>query len=176
MKIEVAPASLREKAVLRNLMQLYLYDFSEMLGDDVDDTGLFGYRYLDLYWAEPGRYPFLIRVDGQVGSKLAGFALVRQAGSLVEEALSPGEVCTHMAEFFILRKYRRQGIGAQASWELFDRFPGRWEVNEIVENPAALAFWRKVIGEYTGGAYEEVFLDNERWQGPVQVFDSPPRN
>jgi predicted acetyltransferase len=170
MKIEVAPASLHEKDVLRNLLELYLHDISEMTGDDVDDSGLFGYRYLDLYWTEPERYPFLIRVDG----KLAGFALVRQAGSMIEDAISPGDVCTHMAEFFIMRKYRRQGIGARVARELFDRFPGRWEVNEIVENPAAQAFWRKVIGEYSGGVYEEVFLDDERWQGPVQVFESLP--
>jgi predicted acetyltransferase len=48
-----------------------------------------------------------------------------------------------MAEFFILRKYRHQGIGARAAWELFDRFPGRWEVFEIIENTAAQEFWRK---------------------------------
>jgi predicted acetyltransferase len=166
MKIEVSPAALQEKAVLRNLMELYLYDFSELTGDDVDDSGMFGYRYLDLYWEEPERRPFLIRVDG----RLAGFALVREAESLVEGAVPPGDICTHMAEFFILLKYRRQGIGARAAWELFDLFSGRWEVCEIPENTSARDFWRKAIGEYTGGDYEEVFLDNERWRGPVQVF------
>jgi predicted acetyltransferase len=55
-------------------MQLYLYDFSEMCGDDCDERGLFEYEYLPRYWIEPERHPFLIRVDG----KLAGFALVRE--------------------------------------------------------------------------------------------------
>jgi predicted acetyltransferase len=170
MNIKVTLAGIQEKVVLQNLMQLYLYDFSEMAGDDVDESGRFNYSYLDLYWIEPERHPFLIRVEGEPGSHLAGFALVRQAGSLLEEAPSSGETCTHMAEFFILRKYRRQGIGARAARELFDRFPGRWEVFEIAENPAARDFWRKMIGEYTGGDYQEYFLDNERWHGPVQVF------
>ena len=46
------------------------------------------------------------------------------------------------------------------------------EVFEIVENRAAQEFWRKVIGEYTGGDYEEFFLENDQWHGPVQVFES----
>jgi predicted acetyltransferase len=168
MKMEIIPASHQEKGTLQNLMQLYLYDFSELAGEDVDDSGRFGYAYLDLYWTEPERHPFLIRVDG----KLAGFALVRQASSLVEGAPSSGETCMHMAEFFILRKYRRQGVGALAAWKLFDRFPGRWEVYEIAENAAAQDFWRKAIGEYTGENYREFILDQQEWRGPVQVFET----
>jgi predicted acetyltransferase len=33
-----------------------------------------------------------------------------------------------MSEFFVLRKYRRQGIGRTAAVELFERFPGPWRV------------------------------------------------
>ena len=172
MNIEVTPAGLHEKTALRNLMELYVYEFSDMEGLDVDDSGLFGYRYLDLYWTESGRHPFLIRVE----DKLAGFALVRQGPSLTDKSTSSEGACTHMAEFFILRKYRRHGVGARAARELFDRFPGHWEVSEIPENTPAIAFWRKVIGEYSGGDYEEVFLDNERWKGPVQVFESATRS
>jgi predicted acetyltransferase len=168
MDIEVTLAGLPEKTALLNLMELYLYEFSDMEGLDLDDSGRYGYRYLDLYWTEAGRHPFLIRVDG----KLAGFALVRKGSSLLGESPHPGEGCTHMAEFFILRKYRRQGAGTRAARELFDRFPGRWEVAEIPENGFATSFWRRVIGEYSGGDYEEVWLDNERWKGPVQIFTS----
>jgi predicted acetyltransferase len=67
-KIEVLKATLHDKPVLRNLMELYQYDFSEIEGEDAGDFGLFGYRYLDHYWTESGRHPFLIKVDG----KLAG--------------------------------------------------------------------------------------------------------
>ncbi len=80
-----------------------------------------------------------------------------------------------MSEFFVMRKYRRQRVGEGAARALFDRFPGRWEVSEVPENPGAQAFWRKVIAEYTGGCYEEQVLDDERWEGPVQVFESPGR-
>ena len=36
-----------------NLMQLYLYDFSEIDGMRVDKNGILDYQYLDLYWRDP---------------------------------------------------------------------------------------------------------------------------
>lgn len=60
MKIEVSLASLEEKPILQNLMQLYLHDMSETNYEDVRDSGLFTYQYLDHYWTESHRYPFLV--------------------------------------------------------------------------------------------------------------------
>jgi predicted acetyltransferase len=64
------------KSTLRNLLELYKYDFSEFDPEDVNENSLYDYMYLDHYWTEEGRHPFFIRVDG----KLAGFALVRMMG------------------------------------------------------------------------------------------------
>jgi predicted acetyltransferase len=101
-----------DRPVLRRLVELYRYDFSEFDLADVDAHGEYGYRYLDHYWTEPHRRAFLFRVDG----RWAGFGLVRAE-----------EPCD-MSEFFVLRKYRRQGIGRTAAVELFERFPGPWRV------------------------------------------------
>ena len=73
MKIEVQQASLEDKPILRNLLELYEYDSSEFEPRDLDANGLLGYRWLDHYWTEPDRYPFIVRVD----CKLAGLVLVR---------------------------------------------------------------------------------------------------
>lgn len=173
MHVEVTPAALNEKAVLRRLLELYQHDLSEFTGDDVDAHGLFGYRYLDHYWTEPGRWPFLVGVRtsepaGDAGvRRLAGFALV------TDRTLLPGSAGGHdLAEFFVLRAYRRRGVGAAAARQLFDRFPGRWEVRQLAENAPAIAFWRRVIDGYTGGRWREVALDGGRWRGPVQLFDA----
>ncbi|MCP4712667.1 MAG: GNAT family N-acetyltransferase, partial [Planctomycetes bacterium] len=91
-----------EKSVLLQLLELYAYDFSEFDDNDVNEHGLYGYTYFDYYWTEEGRVPFFIRVDG----KLAGFVLVNEYCYLVKE---PGT--KSIAEFFVMRKYRRQGIG-----------------------------------------------------------------
>jgi predicted acetyltransferase len=163
LNVEVSPAALQEKPVLRHLLELYKHDLSEFTGDDLDAHGLFGYGYLDHYWTEPARWPLLFRLHG----RLAGFALV------TDRTLLPESAGGHdLTEFFVLRAYRRRGVGNVAARQLFDRFPGRWEVRELAENAPAIAFWRRVIDGYTGGRYREVMLDDDRWRGPAQLFDA----
>jgi hypothetical protein len=48
-------------------------------------------------------------------------------------------------------------------------------VRQKAENQAATAFWRRLIGRYTGGQFEELWLDDERWRGPTQRFASGRR-
>lgn len=157
MDIKLQPIPPEDKPVLRNLMELCLHDYSEFSGDEVGEHGLFGYSYIDFYWVENGRFPFFIRVDG----KIAGFALVR---TLNEDTCS-------LAEFFILRKYRRKGIGRKAAYQLFDQFPGKWQVAQEAVNLPAQAFWRRVIGDYTNGRFQEITQAD--WHGPTQEFHTP---
>lgn len=138
-QIDVIPAAPDDRVVLERLLELYSYDFSEIVGSDVDDQGIYGYRSLDLYWTEPERSPFLIRVDGH----WAGFALVR--------AGEPHD----MAEFFIMRKYRRSAIGRTAVVNIISRFPGRWQIRQVPANQQAIEFWRTVIP----AEFEESLID-----------------
>ncbi len=171
--IEVTPATTFDRPILRNLMELYLYDFSEFDGAEIGPFGLYEYPYLDHYWTEPNRFPFLIRVDGQ----LAGFVLVTRYNYFTEEYNAPdGSSPWVIAEFFVMRKYRQQGVGEEAACRTFERFSGNWQVGQIASNTNASAFWRKVIARYTGGQYQEIFLDTENWHGPVQTFSSPPHS
>lgn len=163
MDVDLQPATEADKPVLRQLMELYMYDFSEWEEWDVNEEGRFASPHLDRYWNESDRYPFLIRADG----KLAGFVLLNRRSHLVPH----GEAMV-VAEFFVMRRYRRQGVGRHAAAQAFDRFPGAWEVGQIAENTGAQAFWREVIGTYTGGRYVETALDDERWRGPIQSFDN----
>jgi predicted acetyltransferase len=163
MKITLTQARRTDTAVVERILQLYEYDYSEWGGADVDAQGLYPTNDTDAMW-RPGYHVFLIRVGGN----LAGFAFVTRTPSHTDD----GEV-NSIDEFFVLRRYRRQGVGERVARTLFDRFPGRWEVNQLRENVAAQAFWRRVIGRYTGGHFHEVDLENDRWRGPVQVFTSP---
>lgn len=160
MKIEVLQATIEQRNVLQNLLELYQYDFTEFESEDVNEDGIYGYKYLDYYWAVPGHFPFLITVDG----KLAGFALVREIASVESQTSSYYKI----SEFFILRKYRKEGIGKQAACYLFDLFPGEWEVAELETNLPAQRFWRKVIAAYTNNNYSEIRKAD--WNGPVQRF------
>lgn len=126
-------------------------------------VGRYGYRYLDHYWRQRGRFPYLIEVNGN----WAGFALVNKPSPL------PGPDWA-MAEFFVLARYRRRHVGEQAARWLFDKHRGTWHVAELAENRDAQAFWRRVIRRYTAGRSKEITLRDDRWHGPVQVFRSPP--
>lgn len=161
MNITLEEVSIQQKSVLRNLLELYAYDFTEFIPDDVDCHGLYGYRYLDHYWTETGRHPFVTYIDG----KIAGFVLVRcyYTSDLKDYVNS-------IAEFFVMRKYRKQGIGREVAFRMFNLFPGVWEVAEIEENKPAQVFWQKIIHDYTQGDFEEIH--KEEWHGPIQRFSS----
>jgi len=113
--VEVRLAARSEKDAVAQLLELYLHDLSELTAADVGAGGRYGYRYLDDYWTEVECHPFLFRVD----DRLAGLALV-QAGA-------PHD----MSEFFVMRRYRRRGVGRRAALALFTRFPGEWQVRQL---------------------------------------------
>jgi predicted acetyltransferase len=161
--VQVTAAGPDDRARLAVLFELYAYDFSEILAIDVGDDGLFRAPALDEFWTCPRPHAFLIGVDG----RLAGFALVQEGSRLTND-----EAVWDVAEFFVMRKYRRQGVGEHVARSLFDRFRGRWEVRQRIENHGATAFWRRAVGRYTDGRFEEVVWDDERWRGPVHRFVS----
>jgi len=144
-EIRISLASFQEKTILRNLIQYYLSEFSQLGGVVMNESGLFDYQYLDHYWTEPDRYPFLVRVDG----KLAGFALLRK-GTYFPRQEDQTETRMIIAEFFVMMNYRRNGVGTQVAFQLFDRFPGRWEIAQIPNNIEGQTFWSRVTGDLVG--------------------------
>jgi predicted acetyltransferase len=72
MRVEVTEALDDDRTVIRRLLQLYHYDFSEFDGGDVNPHGEYLHPYFDEYWTDSDRKAFLFRVEGA----LAGFALV----------------------------------------------------------------------------------------------------
>lgn len=163
MNVRCTPAGPDDHPRLLALLQLYAYDFSEILPLEVAEDGRFHVPSVSASLTDPDGHAFLIRVE----DRLAGFALVRPRSYLTGDA-----GVFDMAELFVLRRYRRCGVGEQVAGWLFDRFRGPWEVREKAENRAATAFWRRIIGRYSDGQFEELRLDDARWRGPVQRFDS----
>jgi predicted acetyltransferase len=128
--VELVRAGEDEKAVVRRLLELNAHDFSEIDGRDLGPHAEYGYRFLDHYWL-PGedRHAFIIRVDGAIG----GCVLVRAGAP------------HRFGEFFVVRKYRRSGVGTSVARMVFEMFPGEWLVQEVAGNEAAVAFWRRAI-------------------------------
>ena len=148
--VDIALADKNNRQTLHNLMQLYLHDFSEFDDEDVDERGLFENAYLDLYWLEERRFPFMISSEG----KLAGFALISRGAFHLQHNIHVEEL-VNMSEFFVMRKYRRWGVGRTAAHYCFNRIQGNWQVKTPANNLIAVDFWRKIIKEYTGGKFDE---------------------
>lgn len=145
MQIELVHATHADRERLENLMELYLHDFSEILGFAPRENGRYGYAGLDAYWSESGRFPHLIRADGQ----LAGFALVAR-GSQV----SGDPAIFDLVEFFVVRGLRRRGVGLIAASRIFSSLPGRWEVRVLEKNVGARIFWERAVSSFTPGHFE----------------------
>jgi predicted acetyltransferase len=161
--------SREDKPLLENLIQLYQYDFSEMSRGDpqhgnVKEDGRFYNIDLDAYYTQAEHHEYLVRVDGEI----AGFVLVSPGRSFRDA----DESVWWIDEFFVMRKYRRLGVGEHVATTLFDRFPGTWQVAQMDVNTGAQAFWRSVIGNYTNDDYVELNFADDQWLGPVQYFTS----
>lgn len=142
---------------------MYQYDFTEFTDEDVGDDGRFGFRYLDAYFNEPDRRALLLRIHG----RWAGFALLRRGASLAGD---PDVM--DVSEFFVMRKYRRRGLGTEMAHRVFARFPGRWQVRVMAANTPAQAFWCRAVAEAAAGRFDERLWDDDLWRGPVFSFDN----
>jgi predicted acetyltransferase len=156
----IRAAEPEDRLPLARMLELYQHDLSDVWDQDLDVHGEYGYA-LDRYWDTEGYHAFLATSD----SKYAGFALVNQSVRVGVEGY-------WMDQFFVLKKYRRRGVGDLLARAAFAALPGRWEVGQMPLNSAAQAFWRKVINRYTGGTFKEHELRSGWWQGVVQVFES----
>ena len=163
MNVQCTPAGPDDHQRLLALLQLYAYDFSEILPLELAEDGRFHVPSVAANLTAAGNHAFVIRVD----DKLAGFALVQPRSYLTGAA-----GVFDMAELFVMRRHRRRGVGEQVASRLFARFRGPWEVRQKAENPAATTFWRRIIARYTDGQFEDLLLYDARWRGPVQRFDS----
>ena len=127
-----------ERTLLYHLLQKYLYEMTRFYADDVDGEGNYPYPYFGDYFSDPDRRAYLLRVEG----KAAGFALLNRHSALGRE------VDWAMAEFCVLPRYRREGLGLEAARWLFDLHPGRWEVKYTTANLAAQRLWDLAASGY----------------------------
>lgn len=157
-------------------MQLYLHDFSGYAGAAsehglIEDDGTFAYHDheggLAGFLQNPDRSAWFFEVPhahAPNGKALAGFALVN--------AWSPSghPVDYAVAEFHVLRKFRRTGLGQAAAHKLFETLPGTWELGILDDNVDARAFWPGVVQSAPCQNAKLSRGDGERWDGDVWRF------
>ena len=142
--VVLTPVTPSDQVLVSNLLQLYIHDLSAIFTKvELGPDGRFGYPHLPLYWSEPERrFAYVIRS----GPHVAGFAMAVRGSPVMEDP-----DVYDIAEFFVMRRYRHGGVGRQAAMLLWQALPGKWTVRVSEGNRAALAFWSRVVGEFTEG-------------------------
>jgi predicted acetyltransferase len=167
MNIIIEPIKIEEKEVLKNLGEHYIYELSQYSSIDVNDFGLYdALDDLDLYWTDEDRHPFFIRVD----NKLAGFILIFN-----DRQVKKIETNYSIDDFFVMYKYKRQGIGKYCINNILNKFNGKWQIWYHPRNEVAEKFWIKTIDEYTKGNFKMIKNDEPYYDGTkgyTLVFDS----
>lgn len=139
------------KEIVLDLMQTYTKELS-LYADETThftllDNGLYHLgNYIDLYWEEENRYPYILKNN----DKVVGFVLVRFNEENMYE----------IGEFFVKEEYRKLKAGTYMANEMFKRFHGKWEIRTLLKNKPAQEFWRKVVNEVSNGVFEEKLIRN----------------
>ena len=139
--LKIGPES---DGLLRNLLQHYLHDMAEWFEIDTQADGSYAYDR-SLIWQD-GHEAYLAKA----GDALAGFALIGPAAEWLGEVRG-----RDVHEFFILRRFRRNGMGQRMAALLWNEHPGEWLVRVLEANEQATIFWRTVIAGHTLGLFEE---------------------
>jgi predicted acetyltransferase len=87
--------------------------------------------------------PVLVSSASVDDKRLAGCALVRLGDP------------HRMAEFFVVRTYRRTGVGTAAARDVFGRHPGPWVVRVLPANDGAESFRARAIPVGSGEARDD---------------------
>ena len=140
--------------LLRNLFEHYAHDMSEWLDIETKPDGSFSFD-TSKFWKEE---VYLAKE----GESIVGFAIVGPATPWLGSDSNAFDV----HEFFVLRRFRRSGLGRQMAEYIWNAHPGEWLVRVLEANRPAIPFWRGAVAAYTEGAYREehVLVKDRPWR------------
>lgn len=148
--IELLATTADQAPLIRNLYQFYAYESSDWEQEDVEVDGRFYIHdeHLQRYWQADGWGAYLVLADGFI----AGFVLV-------ERSELPSIDVFELADLFILKKYRRQGIGRAVALQLLGG-EGDWLMRCYAQDMPAVAFCNAVLAALSRPA-QAIALDDE---------------
>ncbi len=144
MNYQIVKAKLEDKDKLYRFLQLSLYDGSQYINNEINEDIIYEYKWFDAYFKDSDRDAYFIKD----GDKYLGFVFVNENLKFLEKGKC-------IAEFLILPRYRRNHIGKRVAFEIFDKYPGDWEVQPMENNRVAYSFWENTIKDYTNNHYEK---------------------
>lgn len=145
MEIYLDEVKIKDKEVLYRLLQYSLFEESLTDFNEMNDNALFEYKWFDKYFEENNREAYFIKE--KITNKLLGFVMINQYIKTFSNGHS-------IAEFMIIHKYRRKGLGKKVAFMCFNKHKGNWEVSPSFGNKTAYLFWKNIIEDYTNNNYK----------------------
>ena len=157
MEFELAKAGKEELDIISEMSRLFRYDLSEYKGMSCEEDGMFApIADLNIFFND-SNHAFIIRCE----EELAGFALIERDATKESSFI--------FSYLFILRKFRRTGLGRNATIEVLNKLKGHWKIDYNAPNTTAMEFWQDVINSYTNGNYTLEDEGHKKW-GPLKVI------
>lgn len=131
-EVKLIPVTIDEKNVLENLLTLFLHDLSEYADDlKINKEGKFEYNGLELYFKFEDLRPFFIYFNNEI----AGFVFLNSG------KFAPKDIDFSVHELFILKGYRKRGIGSIAVCKILNSYKGKYKIGQLINNKNAINFW-----------------------------------
>lgn len=145
--MQIVKVETNQRLILKHLITLFLHDLSEFNPDQEfnQENGLFEFDEFEWFFEKNGLSPYFIIFDNNI----VGFILIQS-----DPFTNPDRYDYLVNSFFILKKFRRRGLGKQAAHQLFQQLPGRYVIGQLSNNDPAIAFWRSVY-HYLHVEFEE---------------------
>lgn len=160
-EVKIVQINIEDINILENLMALYLHDLSEYADDlKVNGVGKFVYEGLEFYFKTEELKPFFIYAQDEI----AGFILLN-SGRYV-----PMIIDYSVHEFFILKSFRKKGIGSMAIKRIFDMYKGKYKIVQLAKNELAISFWRNLY-KTSNISYSEMQEKSDGLHCVMQIFD-----
>ena len=143
----IKKARIEDKPTIHDFIQPYLNELSSFPDDSPDykdKNGIYRYPYLDNYWQEDTRYPYLFFR----GNKVTGFALVSYYGGY-----------WRMSEIYVIPEFRKLKVAFDCVTEIFKEHPGKWEIQFNKDNTHSRSLWEKLADKFSTGFVSHGSLD-----------------
>lgn len=145
----------KDRNLLWNINQKYLYEMTNFYDDPMDENGNYHYGHFDDYFSDPKRVAYFIYMD----DTLIGFAMLCPYSNIGQDSDYT------MAEFTIFPMYRRKHYAFETAKMILEKHPGKWEIKYNEKNPGGRKLWNAVTEPYKTELY---YLNEEE---TVLVFD-----
>ena len=151
--IKLFEVTLKDKELLWNINQKYLYEMTMYYPDVMDEKGVLHYGYFEQYFIDSKRKAYFLFND----EIMVGFAMIHPYSTLEHK------IDYSLAEFTIFPSYRGNHYAYESANLILEKFKGKWEIKYNNKNIKAMNLWTKVTEPYNPKMYrlnqEEIVLE-----------------